>query len=67
MILPGCDLTRAITSATELALTDGCSTSTLFSETRAATGARSLFGSNGIFEYSAGLIALMPLVVMKRV
>jgi len=35
-------------SASELALTEGCTTSTLESDTRATTGAMSLIGSNGI-------------------
>ena len=56
-----------MTSLTLFAGTEGCTTSTLLSDTSGATGARSLFGSNGIFAYSAGLIAWMPLVVMKSV
>ena len=65
--MPGSALASAITSATEFAFTEGCTTSTFDSDTSATTGARSLIGSNGIFAYSAGLIALMPLVVMNSV
>ena len=43
--LPGCALTSAINSFSELALTPGFSTSTLANEAKTMTGARSLFGS----------------------
>ena len=46
---PGWARSSASSSATEFAFTDGCTTSTFDSETRADTGVRSLFGSNGIF------------------
>ena len=54
---PGCALASAMTSETELALIDGCKTSTLFKETKAVTGIKSLLGSKGILAYSAGLMA----------
>src|SRR5258705_358018 len=52
-----------MTSFTLRAANDGCTTSTLESDTMGATGIRSLFGSSGILAESAGLIALLPLVL----
>ena len=67
VILPGWLLASAISSCTDLAGTDGCTTSTLFSKTSEAMGAKSLFGSKGILAYSAGLIAWMALVIASSV
>jgi hypothetical protein len=54
--LPGSARASASSSATEFAFTDGCTTSTLDSETSADTGSRSLIGSNGISAYGAELM-----------
>src|SRR5438874_8297739 len=62
--LPGFFFASSITSLTLRGGNDGCTTSTLLSETIGATGARSLFTSSGIFVYRKGLIAWMPLVLM---
>ena len=64
---PGWALAMATNSETELALTEGCTTSTLLSDTSADTGMRSFIGSKGILAYRNGLMAEMPLVVMKMV
>ena len=65
--MPGSAFAIAMTSFTEFALTLGWSTSTLLSATSGATDTSSLFTSIGIFAYSAGLIAWMPLVDMNSV
>src|SRR5256885_4557919 len=54
--LPGSFFASVITSCTVRAGTEGCTTRTLLSDTSAATGTRSLFGSKGILAYRAGLI-----------
>ena len=65
--LPGFALAYAISSCTDLAGTDGWTTSTLGTPATSTTGTKSFTWSYGIFSYRLGLIACVPTVPISIV